>query len=142
MYFDTKEEKTRHILNAQIQTISEANDNNAIAIITKAQKVSIYNKTTNMSNTLDIPSTQTPYKMAYSFFRKTLLAVIVADSATNTANIILYDTAISYKPARKIDKPHGAAPIIDIAFSPYNKYLMATIGADRKLVLHDCERGG
>lgn len=148
---DRKDGKCKELTRMnKITAVSESVDSNLIAIVTEESKVTIFNRTTNVTNTLELIAKK-DYELkvtqvAHSFFRKTLIAVVYAStnsSAGTTSNTIaLFDTATSYKACRKFENAHGSAPVTAIAFSPFNKYLMATTGADKKVVLHDCERGG
>ena len=111
------------------------NSDESLVAYSVGDQIFIHDRPVSSTYELQATNVRNISALAFSTFRKTLLAV-----GTNDGSVHLLDATNKTAP---ILKPfHGVhqAPISDIAFSPFNRYLMVSVSLDKKFTLFDVEK--
>lgn len=73
--------------------------------------------------------------LEFSSFRRDLVVATGEDGCVR-----MWDVQASLSPIHTFDAAHYGSVRGGIAFSPYNRYLMASAGLDKRVVLYDVDK--
>ena len=73
--------------------------------------------------------------LEFSSFRRDLVAATGEDGC-----IRMWDVQASLNPIHTFESAHSGSVRGGVAFSPYNRYLMASAGLDKRIMLYDVDK--
>ncbi|RUS21473.1 WD40-repeat-containing domain protein [Endogone sp. FLAS-F59071] len=115
-------------VNIDESLIASASLTGDILIHPKGQKHQSY-------STLIVPTEKPITSLEFSTFRRDLVVAAGEDGCVR-----MWDVQASLSPVYTFDAAHYGSVRGGIAFSPYNRYLMASAGLDKRIALYDVDK--
>ncbi|KAF9903229.1 Protein nedd1 [Linnemannia zychae] len=121
---------------SRINALAMKTDDALLAIGQNSGALDVVNRTTGTSDRLDTPNSFILSKLEYSIFSKSILGGIGNDGVLR-----LWDTGSTGSSAiyHSFEQKHEV-PINSMAFSPFNRFLICTVGLDRRYTLYDVDQ--
>ncbi|KAF9437961.1 Protein nedd1 [Entomortierella beljakovae] len=121
---------------SRINTLSVNADDVLLAAAQNSGSLDVVNRTTGVSAKLETPPSLVLGRLEYSSFSRSILGGVGNDGILR-----LWDTGSSGSNAvyHSFTTAHES-PIGDMAFSPFNRYLICTAGLDKRYALYDVEK--
>ncbi|KAF9124529.1 Protein nedd1 [Mortierella sp. 14UC] len=121
---------------SRINALAMKTDDALLAIGQNSGALDVVNRTTGTSDRLDTPNSFVFSRLEYSIFNKSILGGIGNDGILR-----LWDTGSTGSSAayHSFEQKHEV-PINSMAFSPFNRFLICTVGLDRRYTLYDVDQ--
>ncbi|KAG0068627.1 Protein nedd1 [Linnemannia elongata] len=121
---------------SRINALAMKTDDALLAIGQNSGALDLVNRTTGSSGRLDTPNSFILSKLEYSIFSKSILGGIGNDGVLR-----LWDTGSTGSTAiyHSFEQKHDV-PINGMTFSPFNRFLICTVGLDKRYTLYDVDQ--
>ncbi|KAG0213747.1 Protein nedd1 [Mortierella sp. NVP41] len=121
---------------SRINALAMKTDDGLLAIGQNAGTLDVVNRTTGTSGRLDTPASFIVSKLEFSIFSKSILGGIGNDGVLR-----LWDTGSTGSTAvyHSFEQKHEL-PINSMTFSPFNRFLICTVGLDKRYTLYDVDQ--
>lgn len=121
---------------SRINALAMKTDDALLAIGQNSGALDVVNRTTGSSGRLDTPNSFILSKLEYSIFSKSILGGIGNDGVLR-----LWDTGSTGSTAiyHSFEQKHDV-PINGMTFSPFNRFLICTVGLDKRYTLYDVDQ--
>ncbi|KAG0373468.1 Protein nedd1 [Mortierella sp. AD032] len=121
---------------SRINALAIKTDDALLAIGQNSGALDVVDRTTGTSDRLDTPNSFVLSKLEYSIFSKSILGGIGNDGILR-----LWDTGSTGSTAvyHSFEQKHDV-PINSMTFSPFNRFLICTVGLDKRYTLYDVDQ--
>ncbi|KAG0274631.1 Protein nedd1 [Linnemannia exigua] len=123
-------------MSSRINALAMKTDDALLAIGQNSGSLDVVDRTTGTSDKLDTPNSFVLSKLEYSIFSKSVLGGIGNDGILR-----LWDTGSTGSTAvyHSFEQKHDV-PINSMTFSPFNRFLICTVGLDKRYTLYDVDQ--
>ncbi|KAF9149226.1 Protein nedd1 [Linnemannia schmuckeri] len=121
---------------SRVNALAMKTDDALLAIGQNSGALDVVNRTTGISKRLDTPNSFILSKLEYSIFSKSIVGGIGNDGVLR-----LWDTGSTGSTAvyHTFEQKHDI-PINGMTFSPFNRFLICTVGLDKRYTLYDVDQ--
>ncbi|KAF8944302.1 Protein nedd1 [Haplosporangium gracile] len=123
-------------MSSRVNALAMKTDDALLAIGQNSGALDVVNRTTGTSGRLDTPNSFILSKLEYSIFSKSIVGGIGNDGVLR-----LWDTGSTGSSAvyHSFEQKHDV-PISGMTFSPFNRFLICTVGLDKRYTLYDVDQ--
>ncbi|KAF9538377.1 Protein nedd1 [Mortierella hygrophila] len=121
---------------SRVNALAMKTDDALLAIGQNSGALDVVNRTTGINGRLDTPNSFILSKLEYSIFSKSIVGGIGNDGVLR-----LWDTGSTGSTAiyHSFEQKHDV-PINGMTFSPFNRFLICTVGLDKRYTLYDVDQ--